>query len=167
MRPTAPQIVERLVGSLIRATTTSSVTDWDDNFTSKFRRSVQAQPLLPSVTQIEYMLFGDGEFKFSSLSISSDSSIQRPSKVVFFRFSIKIKMIGSRPACPECFPDRESSDGPENRTGARKYNADVINGSLLLPTGQRKRRYEAASESSDSEPDLEQPRAKKSKPSHE
>jgi hypothetical protein len=86
MRPTAPQIVERLVGSLIRATTTSSVTDWDDNFTSKFRRSVQAQPLLPSVTQIEYMLFGDGEFKFSSLSISSDSSIQRPSKVVFFGF---------------------------------------------------------------------------------
>jgi hypothetical protein len=83
----APQIVERLVGSLIRATTTSSVTDWDDKFTSKFRRSVQAQPLLPSVTQIEYMLFGDGEFKSISLSISSNSSIQRLSKVVFLVFN--------------------------------------------------------------------------------
>ncbi|KAJ7931945.1 kinase-like domain-containing protein [Mycena leptocephala] len=59
MRPTAPQIVERLEGPSIRATTTSSTTDWDDKFTSKFRRSLQTQPLLPSVTQIERMLFGD------------------------------------------------------------------------------------------------------------
>jgi serine/threonine protein kinase len=60
MRPTAPQIVERLEGPSIRATTTSSTTDWDDKFTSKFRRSLQTQPLLPSVTQIERMLFGGG-----------------------------------------------------------------------------------------------------------
>jgi hypothetical protein len=60
MRSTAPQIVEWLMGSSIRATTTSSTADWDDTFTSKFRRSLQAQPLLPSVTQIEHMIFGDG-----------------------------------------------------------------------------------------------------------
>jgi serine/threonine protein kinase len=60
MRPTAPQIVKRLEGPLIRATTTSCTTDWDDKYTSKFRRSLQSQPLLPSVTQIERILFGDG-----------------------------------------------------------------------------------------------------------
>ncbi|KAF8150271.1 kinase-like domain-containing protein, partial [Mycena galopus ATCC 62051] len=51
-RPTAPQIVQRLVGSPISVTTTSCETDWDHKFTSKFRRSLQAQPLLPS-THIE------------------------------------------------------------------------------------------------------------------
>ncbi|KAJ7904193.1 kinase-like domain-containing protein, partial [Mycena leptocephala] len=59
MRPTASQIVERLVGPPVQATTISFTTDWDDKFTSKFRRSLQAQPLLPSVTQLERMLFGD------------------------------------------------------------------------------------------------------------
>ncbi|KAJ7041078.1 kinase-like domain-containing protein, partial [Mycena alexandri] len=62
MRPTASQIIEQLVGPLIQATTTSSTTDWDEKFTSRFRRSSQARPLLPSVPQIERMLFGDGEF---------------------------------------------------------------------------------------------------------
>ncbi|KAJ6531271.1 kinase-like domain-containing protein, partial [Mycena capillaripes] len=71
LRPTAPQIVERLVGPSIRAETTSSTTDWDDKFTSKFRCLLHAQPLLPSVTQIERMLFGDGQFGFSSPSTSS------------------------------------------------------------------------------------------------
>jgi hypothetical protein len=36
------------------------MTDWDEEFTSKFRRSLQAEPLLPPVTQIERMIFGDG-----------------------------------------------------------------------------------------------------------
>jgi hypothetical protein len=56
----ADQIVERLVGPLIQATTTRSTSDWDDTFTSKFRRSMQVQCLLPSVAQIERMIFGDG-----------------------------------------------------------------------------------------------------------
>ncbi|KAJ7916512.1 kinase-like domain-containing protein, partial [Mycena leptocephala] len=60
MRPTAPQIVKQLIGPLIRAKTTSSMTDWDDKFTSKFRRSLQAQSLLPSVSQINGMFFSDG-----------------------------------------------------------------------------------------------------------
>ncbi|KAJ7713718.1 kinase-like domain-containing protein [Mycena olivaceomarginata] len=60
-RPSAAQIVPRLTGSPIRATaTSSSTTDWDDTLTSRFRRSFQAKPLLPSVAQIERMLFGDG-----------------------------------------------------------------------------------------------------------
>ncbi|KAJ6466784.1 kinase-like domain-containing protein [Mycena sanguinolenta] len=63
LRPTAIEIVSRLVEPPIGATTTSSATDWDDTFTSKFRRSLQAQPLLPSLDQIELILFGDGRFK--------------------------------------------------------------------------------------------------------
>ncbi|KAJ7098394.1 kinase-like domain-containing protein [Mycena epipterygia] len=58
-RPTAAQIVDRLEGPLIGATTISSTTDWDDKFSSKFRRSIQAQPLLPSIKQIERRIFGD------------------------------------------------------------------------------------------------------------
>ncbi|KAJ7678058.1 kinase-like domain-containing protein [Mycena polygramma] len=58
MRPTAPQVVERLVSELIRAQTTSRTADWDDQFTSKFRRSLQIQPLLPSIAQIEHIIFG-------------------------------------------------------------------------------------------------------------
>ncbi|KAJ7875985.1 kinase-like domain-containing protein [Mycena leptocephala] len=59
IRPSAPQIVEQLVGlSPIRATTSSET--WDDKVTSRFCRSLQAQPLLWSVAQIECMLFGDG-----------------------------------------------------------------------------------------------------------
>lgn len=69
IRPTAPQIVERLIGPSVRAITTSSMTDWDETFTSKFRSSLQAQPLLPSVNQIEHMLFGDGEFSVLTKSV--------------------------------------------------------------------------------------------------
>ncbi|KAJ7768228.1 kinase-like domain-containing protein [Mycena metata] len=61
-RPKASQIVDCLGGDLIHATTTSSTTDWDEKFTSRFRRSSQSRPLLPSIPQIECMLFGDGEF---------------------------------------------------------------------------------------------------------
>ncbi|KAJ7113438.1 kinase-like domain-containing protein [Mycena epipterygia] len=63
-RPTAVQIVERLKSPLIRATTTQSTTDWNEQFSSKFRRSLQVQPLLPSVPQIERMIFGDGLSSF-------------------------------------------------------------------------------------------------------
>lgn len=60
MRPNAPQIVERLVIPAIGAKTTSSTTDWDDKSTSKFRSVLQTQSLLPTVTQIKRMIFGDG-----------------------------------------------------------------------------------------------------------
>ncbi|KAJ7113586.1 kinase-like domain-containing protein, partial [Mycena epipterygia] len=59
-RPTAAQIVERLKNPAIQVKTTQSTTDWDVKFSSKFRRSLQLQPLLPSVSQIERMIFGDG-----------------------------------------------------------------------------------------------------------
>ncbi|KAJ7779227.1 kinase-like domain-containing protein [Mycena metata] len=58
-RPTAAQIVARLVAPSIGAMTTSSSTDWDEQFTCKFRRSSQDRPLLPSVNQIERIIFGD------------------------------------------------------------------------------------------------------------
>ncbi|KAJ7821966.1 kinase-like domain-containing protein, partial [Mycena leptocephala] len=62
MRPQAPQIVERLEGPSIRAKTMSSTTDWDNQFTSRFRCSLQTTDLLLSLTQIEHILFGKGEF---------------------------------------------------------------------------------------------------------
>ncbi|KAJ7301729.1 kinase-like domain-containing protein, partial [Mycena albidolilacea] len=60
-RPTAALIIERLVGPLIFATTKQSLTDWDGKFSSKFRRSLQVRPLLPSIEQIEHMIFANGE----------------------------------------------------------------------------------------------------------
>ncbi|KAJ6466793.1 kinase-like domain-containing protein [Mycena sanguinolenta] len=60
-RPTASEVVERLRGPSIGGTATPFTADWDEKSTCRFRRSVQAEPLLPSVTQIESMLFGDGE----------------------------------------------------------------------------------------------------------
>ncbi|KAJ6466800.1 kinase-like domain-containing protein [Mycena sanguinolenta] len=59
MRPTTPEIVKSLSGPLIGARTKPLATDWDEGSTSKFRRSLQAEPLLPSVAQMEHMLFGD------------------------------------------------------------------------------------------------------------
>ncbi|KAF7377564.1 Protein kinase domain-containing protein [Mycena sanguinolenta] len=58
-RPTAYEVARRLEGPSIRAKPTPFTADWDEKFTSKFRRSVQGDPLLPSVTQIECMLFGE------------------------------------------------------------------------------------------------------------
>ncbi|KAF8201215.1 kinase-like domain-containing protein, partial [Mycena galopus ATCC 62051] len=60
VRPTASEIVKRLAGPLIGAKTTPFTPDWDDKFTSKFRRSLQCPSLLPSMAKIECMLFGDG-----------------------------------------------------------------------------------------------------------
>ncbi|KAJ7797943.1 kinase-like domain-containing protein [Mycena olivaceomarginata] len=59
VRPTAAEIVEQLAGPSIAAQRTPFTMDWSEEFTSKFRRTLQAEPLLPSVTQIERMLFGD------------------------------------------------------------------------------------------------------------
>jgi len=59
MRPAAAQIVGRLIGPAIQATKIQSTTDWDDTFTSKFRRSLQLQPPLPTVAEIKHMIFGD------------------------------------------------------------------------------------------------------------
>ncbi|KAF8201267.1 kinase-like domain-containing protein, partial [Mycena galopus ATCC 62051] len=74
MRPSASEIVQRLVGSLIGATTPAApTTDWDEDFTSKFRCAMQAGPLLPSMTQIEFVPFSDGPFQFL-LPTHSDSA---------------------------------------------------------------------------------------------
>ncbi|KAJ7718711.1 kinase-like domain-containing protein [Mycena metata] len=59
LRPTAAQIVEHLLSPSIGAAITTSTADWDEQFTCKFRRSLQDQPLLPSVNQIERSVFGN------------------------------------------------------------------------------------------------------------
>ncbi|KAF7377569.1 Protein kinase domain-containing protein [Mycena sanguinolenta] len=59
LRPTASEVVKSLSGPLIGARTKPIATDWDEESTSKFRRSLQAEPLLPSVAQIEHILLGD------------------------------------------------------------------------------------------------------------
>jgi hypothetical protein len=60
MRPGPSQIVKKLMESPISADTTLSSTDWDDEMTSRFRRSLHTKLLLPSVGQIESMLFANG-----------------------------------------------------------------------------------------------------------
>ncbi|KAJ7678106.1 kinase-like domain-containing protein [Mycena polygramma] len=59
MRPKAANVVKRLIDPSIGATSPNSMADWDDEFTSRFRRSLH-QPLLPSVNEIDYFLFDDG-----------------------------------------------------------------------------------------------------------
>ncbi|KAJ7348253.1 hypothetical protein DFH08DRAFT_698618, partial [Mycena albidolilacea] len=56
-RLTAEQIVQRLVGHGIQATTNQSITDRDDILTAKFRRSLQVEPLLPSIAQLAHTFF--------------------------------------------------------------------------------------------------------------
>ncbi|KAJ6558073.1 kinase-like domain-containing protein [Mycena capillaripes] len=58
-RPKTAEIIQRLVSSPIGAKKGQCGTDWDETFSSKFRRSLQEWPLLPSVTAIERRIFGD------------------------------------------------------------------------------------------------------------
>lgn len=56
------QILERLANPLIGGTPAlATVLDWDETFSSRFRRSLQGRQLLPSVAELEHRLFGDGE----------------------------------------------------------------------------------------------------------
>ncbi|KAJ7778212.1 kinase-like domain-containing protein [Mycena metata] len=59
-RPTVPQIIQQLVGPTIGAQFSQATIDWDETFSAKCRRSLQAWPLLPSVAAIEREIFGDG-----------------------------------------------------------------------------------------------------------
>ncbi|KAJ7936851.1 kinase-like domain-containing protein [Mycena leptocephala] len=62
-RPTAVQTVDRLMGPVIQAKTVQSSADWDDTFTSRFHRSFLGQPTLPSVPELEQIIFVDGLFQ--------------------------------------------------------------------------------------------------------
>lgn len=59
-RPSIHQITYRLVNPPIDAKVKESATDWDETSTSKFRRHFQDWSLLPSITEIERRIFGDG-----------------------------------------------------------------------------------------------------------
>ncbi|KAJ6542910.1 kinase-like domain-containing protein [Mycena capillaripes] len=52
-RPTAAQIVPRLVVSPIEAQPTHLETDWDDTYSSRLRCSVRGSPLLPSAAELQ------------------------------------------------------------------------------------------------------------------
>ncbi|KAF7377557.1 Protein kinase domain-containing protein [Mycena sanguinolenta] len=91
-RPTASEAVKRLEGPSIGATPTPFTADWDEKFTSKFRRSVEREPLLPSVAQTERILFGDEKAQ----GVKTLHSENR-----FLNFD---------PACRECRPSQETSN---------------------------------------------------------
>ncbi|KAJ6507785.1 kinase-like domain-containing protein [Mycena vitilis] len=55
-RPTAAELVKRLMGPDIQATTLQSAVDWDDRFTSRFRRHFMGQWYLPPVAELERLL---------------------------------------------------------------------------------------------------------------
>lgn len=65
MRPTAAQIVERLMGPDIQAMQTESNIDWTHPFTSRLRHQVLGGQAIPSVLEVEGMIFGDSEFQLS------------------------------------------------------------------------------------------------------
>ncbi|KAJ7029223.1 armadillo-type protein [Mycena alexandri] len=58
-RPTVPQIIQQLVGPTIGAQFSQATIDWDETFSAKCRRSLQAWPLLPSIADIEREIFGE------------------------------------------------------------------------------------------------------------
>ncbi|KAJ7775043.1 kinase-like domain-containing protein, partial [Mycena metata] len=58
-RPVASDIVKCLMGNDIQATRTISPEDWDHKFTSRFRRQFLDQQQLPTVDELERMIFGD------------------------------------------------------------------------------------------------------------
>ncbi|KAF7325333.1 Protein kinase domain-containing protein [Mycena venus] len=59
-RPTASHIVKLLMGATIMAKKTQSTPDWDDRSTSRFSRHFVDQRRLPSVSELERMVLGDG-----------------------------------------------------------------------------------------------------------
>ncbi|KAJ6487844.1 kinase-like domain-containing protein [Mycena sanguinolenta] len=80
-RPTASQIVRRLVGPAIRAEARDSAIDWDDTITSKCRRSLQLWPLLPSVTSIERRTPAHSDALRASMCATYIGGGRRPSEV--------------------------------------------------------------------------------------
>jgi serine/threonine protein kinase len=58
-RPVASEIVKHLMGNDIQATRPLSPEDWDDNFTSRFRRQFLDQQPLPTIDELERMIIGD------------------------------------------------------------------------------------------------------------
>ncbi|KAJ7267303.1 kinase-like domain-containing protein [Mycena rebaudengoi] len=59
-RPVATQIVTRLLDYPIYAEISKPSADWDESYTSKFRRSLRPMPFLPCIHDIERRLCGHG-----------------------------------------------------------------------------------------------------------
>ncbi|KAJ7305620.1 hypothetical protein DFH08DRAFT_944951 [Mycena albidolilacea] len=77
-RPTASQVVERLMGDDIRTTKVESLSDWDDTFTSRFRRHFLGPQPLPSVKEFKRMIFGDEYDIDLSESTSQEAQLEVP-----------------------------------------------------------------------------------------
>ncbi|KAJ7025741.1 kinase-like domain-containing protein [Mycena alexandri] len=60
LRPTATQIVERLRGPPFQLRTSQGPPDWDEESTSKARRSLQPQPPTISTVQLKMLISGQG-----------------------------------------------------------------------------------------------------------
>ncbi|KAJ7679251.1 kinase-like domain-containing protein [Mycena polygramma] len=60
MRPTAADLVKRLMGPDIQAKSRPSPADWDKKFTSRFRRQFLGEWYLPSVAELDGLFIGDG-----------------------------------------------------------------------------------------------------------
>ncbi|KAJ7812488.1 hypothetical protein B0H14DRAFT_3752443 [Mycena olivaceomarginata] len=78
LRPTTAQIVERLTGADIQAKQTLSTPDWDDTYTSKFRRKFLGQQPLPSIIKFEEVIFGHAQQTWSGSPFPSRSSSLLP-----------------------------------------------------------------------------------------
>ncbi|KAJ7235046.1 kinase-like domain-containing protein [Mycena rebaudengoi] len=57
-RPEATQFVKRLLGSPINARISKPSADWNESYTSKFRRSLRSMPFLPCIHDIERRICG-------------------------------------------------------------------------------------------------------------
>jgi hypothetical protein len=64
VRPTAAEIVRRLMSPPIGAKPNQSGANQDETCSSKFRRSLQDCPLLPSIPQIERKIFVNGSLPY-------------------------------------------------------------------------------------------------------
>ncbi|KAF7333009.1 Protein kinase domain-containing protein [Mycena venus] len=76
-RPTAAQIVQRLVDPPIGAKPTKSGMDWDDAFSSRFRHWSQDCPLLLSISEIEAIIF-EGDIAEVNINTPIDGQIDLP-----------------------------------------------------------------------------------------
>ncbi|KAJ7767194.1 kinase-like domain-containing protein, partial [Mycena metata] len=64
LRPTAPQIAERLRGAPFELTAPEGAPDWDEESTSKARRSLKPQPPAVSTAQLKMLISVSGLLRF-------------------------------------------------------------------------------------------------------
>ncbi|KAK7044762.1 kinase domain-containing protein [Favolaschia claudopus] len=126
-RPTASQIVQRLIAP-IGAKKADLTRDWDEIVSSRGRRALQYWPLLPSVTEIERRVFGNGEYCYFIILYVDLFAPKRSPKV--WSLAVFIIVIELRTVCSACYPeasrDLVSSETPNS--------GDETSNELLSPS---------------------------------